>query len=117
MHLTTYTDRRIHVDENGIAIRGIPLPKISRTICSWDEVHRIEEVPISFLRRMWLMGPTTSRTWWAFDPIRPLKGRALIIHIEDGIGPFDRIGVTVSNMDAVKSAIDIYAPGVVTQFD
>ena len=62
-------------------------------------------------------GPNNVSNMVAFDPIRPLKGRALIIHIVDGLGPFDRIGVTVSDMAAVTLAIDKHAPGVRTRVD
>ncbi|MEE2788413.1 MAG: hypothetical protein VX589_13805 [Myxococcota bacterium] len=108
-----YTDRRIQVDETGITIRGLPIPKLSRLQCQWEELARIEEVPIGLLRRLWLMGPGTSRTWWAFDPFRPLKGRALIIYMVTGVGPFDRVGVTVSDTNAALSAIESYASNLV----
>ena len=113
--LTAYIDRRLAVDESGVTIRGIPLPKLSRVTLTWNEISRIEERPIGFLRRMWLMGPSTPTTWWAFDPARALKGRALMIHLLEGIGPFSCIGVTVNHMELALAAFEAHAPNLLSK--
>ena len=106
---THYVDRRVRISEPGFTIKGLPIPAISIFRFTWDEVERIEVIPMGYLRRLWLMGPSNPRTWWAFDPIRALRGRAFIIHFKKGIATFDRIGLTVSNPDQALNAIRHHA--------
>ena len=100
-----YRDLTTRIDENGIAIRGIPFPIISSISVSWNEVEAIDRIDCSLLDRMRIAGPSARHTWWSFDPLRIRQSQGMKIRLVNPILGFKNLVITLSDLEnALKVA-------------
>ena len=69
--MSLYRASGLKISSDGICLRGIPFPLISRMNIEWSDVQSVRLVDCSKFERFHFAGPDLLGRWWAPDPLRP----------------------------------------------
>lgn len=83
-----------------IKVKGVLIPKISNISIEKEDIKKITIVKLRTKNRFNLVGTNDLKTWWCFDKFRFLKGKGIVIELNKKIGPINKIGFTVTDLDA-----------------
>ena len=103
--MSFYQDRNVRIDEEKIRVRGVLMPMISNIVFDAKEVEKLEEIELSKLDRVSLLGTRNLKTWWCFDAFRPFKKKGFRITIKESVGPFKEVAFTVSDMTSARKVL------------
>ena len=92
--MNAYRTWAITLSEEGIFLRGIPVPLLSRRTLQWEDVYTADCVPCSVFHRAHGFGPDISGAWWGPDSGRLFRKHALKLVLRDGVFRFNTLMLT-----------------------
>lgn len=98
--MSIYIEPNIKITKDLIKIKGIILPKISNISFEYCDIKSIHIVKITPRTRFNLLRTNDLKTWWSFDKFRMIKRKGIIIELNKALGPIQKIGFTVSDIDS-----------------
>jgi hypothetical protein len=84
--MTDYDDGRVACTDQGITIRHYYFPAGPKHI-PYQAIREVRQVPMSFMGKARILGSGDFIHWFNFDPKRPRKKIALIVHLDGRIRP------------------------------
>ena len=84
--MTDYDDGRVACTDQGITIRRYYFPAGTKRI-PYQSIREVRQVSMSFMGKARIFGSGDFIHWFNFDPKRPRKKIALIVHLDGRIRP------------------------------
>jgi hypothetical protein len=84
--MTGYRDNRIWCTDDEIVIRHYYAPLGTKRV-KYSAIREVRQVPLSAMGRVRISGSGDLTHWFNFDPSRPRKKTALILHTDARIRP------------------------------
>lgn len=98
----------LRVLDEGLWIRGIPIPLVSTMVIPWSDIDGIEVIQCSAFNRLHFWGPDLVGRWWGFDLGRTFRRQALSIKLNRMFGFCDELVVTTKDVEAACQAIRMH---------
>ena len=108
--MSLYRASGLKISSDGICLRGIPFPLISRMTIEWSDVQNVQLIDCSVLHRFHFAGPDLLGRWWVPDPLSPLRSHALVVQLRESIFGFDELALTGNDIDFAYEVARSYLP-------